>query len=83
MLNALSYDITNQYWSIPPIKGLLNQTGSYTRENDKKIAQDLTMTWAELALLARYVPEEGTFSTEAVKNNFRSRKQRTTAARRR
>lgn len=61
MLNSLSIAITNQWFRWPIIKGLLSQVRHYRREIDTpkaKLPQDIVMTMAEVAFLARYLPEE-------------------------
>jgi hypothetical protein len=83
MLNALSMLITNQAIRWPPIKGLLRQMGEYTRARDKQIAQDIVMTLAEIAHLARYVPDARSRDAKVKKSNYRKRSLRTTVARRR
>ena len=77
MLNNLAYDVTNHLWRIPPIKGLLRQAGTYTREEDKKIPQDLVMTWAQISYLARYAPSPVDIQTKVSKNNYTKRQVRT------
>lgn len=76
MLNSLSLMITDHLVEMPVIKGLQRQLSSYTREMDNKIPQDIVMTMAELAFLARYVPEttpnEG--RVQGTRNNYMSRR---------
>ena len=81
MLNNLAYDISNHLWRIPPIKGLIRQAGTYTREDDKKIPQDLVMTWAQLSFLARSAPSPITINSQPKKNNYPSRTGRSRIAR--
>ena len=57
-LNALSLMTSNHDVSWPSISGLVKQMSGYTREADKKIAQDIVMTLAMLAFAARFTPEE-------------------------
>lgn len=58
-LNSLSLMISNHEIAWAPVRGIQRQVGSYTRENDKKIAQDIVMGLAMLALGCRYAPEPG------------------------
>jgi hypothetical protein len=83
MLNELSNDITNHFWRMPPIKGMISQLGTYNWETDKKVPQDTVMTMAELSYLARFIPAEPVKSGAVAKNNFNNRKARTTTRRRR
>ena len=83
MLNALSMLVTNQDIRWPPAKGILRQMGEYTRARDKALAQDIVMCLAEIAHLARYVPEARSRDAKVRKSNYRKRKSRTTASRRR
>jgi len=83
MLNALSFLVTNQDIRWPPIKGVLRQMGEYTRERDAKIAQDIVMCLAEIAHLARYVPDKRSRDAKVKKGNYRKRNNRTNASRRR
>ena len=82
MLNSLSSYVTNHQISWPVIKGLVSQMSTYSREADKKIAQDIVMCMGELAFLARHAPEDGTGATSST-NNLTDRRRRTTAWRRR
>jgi hypothetical protein len=83
MLNALSLDISNHRLVWPPISGLRKQMGSYSRErDDKKLAQDIVMTLAQISYLARYVPDQE-IDLNIKKTNYRPRKVRTTTTRRR
>lgn len=72
MLNSLSLAISEHTLEWPLIKGLIRQLSSYSREVDNKVPQDIVMTMAELAFLARYVPEtepdEGKVS--GARNNY-------------
>lgn len=76
MLNSLSLMITDHMVEMPVIKGLQRQLASYTRDMDNKIPQDIVMTMAELAFLARYVPEttpnEG--RVQGTRNNYMNRR---------
>lgn len=54
MLNSLSLAVSNHNFRWPVIKGLIHQMSSYTRDDDKNIAQDIVMTLAQIAYLARY-----------------------------
>lgn len=84
MLNNLSMDITNHHWEWPRIKGLNHQLGTYTLDADKKgHPQDLVMTMCQISFLARYVPPDPAVNATVAKANFRNRRHRTTAYRRR
>lgn len=79
LLNSLSLMISNQHIKYPPIKGLLRQMGTYTEESDRqKAAQDIVMTLAIVAYLARFKPDEvrsGPVATTGTKDrNARSRR---------
>ncbi len=76
MLNSLSLAITEHNLEFPLIKGLMRQLSSYARDVDNKIPQDIVMTMAELAFLARYVPEETPNEGRIMgaKNNFINRR---------
>lgn len=83
MLNALSMDIGNHRLRFPPIQGLLRQMGTYTLALDKKIAQDIVMTMAEISHLSRYVPAaRGEKDPPTKKTNRRSRQRTTRSSRR-
>ncbi len=82
MLNALAYDVTNHNWKIPTIKGLIRQASTYTREDDKKLAQDLVMTWAQISFLARFMPAEVTQNATTARSNHRNRRIRASGRRR-
>ncbi len=83
MLNALSLDIGNHRLRFPPIQGLLKQLGTYTVALDKKIAQDIVMTMAEISHLSRYVPAaRGDKDPPTKKSNHRSRQRTTRSSRR-
>jgi len=58
-LNSLSLAVTNHDILWPPIKGLLRQMSTYTRENDRKAGfpQDITMALAMVAFGMRFAPE--------------------------
>ena len=84
MLNTLAYDVSNHLWKVPPIKGLLSQASTYSREMDKKLAQDIIMTWMQISFLARFI--EGSTPRNERKRpgpNYRRRNVRTTSSRRR
>jgi len=83
MLNALSMLVTNHHIAWPPIKGLLRQMGEYTIARDAKIAQDIPMTLAMLAHLARYIPAQRSKDKKVKRANHRNRKLRSNTARRR
>jgi len=84
MLNSLSLAISNHELEWPVIKGLTRQLSSYSRENDKKIPQDIVMALAEVAFLARYVPETGTDTySYTPRANYRNRMLRTNIGSRR
>jgi hypothetical protein len=58
LLNSLLMAITNQAIRMPRILGMLNQLNNYRREDDKPTAhveQDIVMTLAMVAYLARFV----------------------------
>jgi hypothetical protein len=55
MLNCLINDITEHNLRVPMIQGLVRQMSSYSRENDKKMPQDIVMTLAQTSYLARMV----------------------------
>lgn len=86
MLNSLSMAVTGHELAWPVVKGLVRQMSSYSRENDKKIPQDIVMTLAEIAFLIRYLPEAGSIvdlPAPAAAANFRNRAYRTNYGRRR
>ena len=83
MLNSLIAAVTNHEWSWPPIRGLQRQMASYNRDNDKKIPQDIVMTLAELAYLARHVSEGGAGAEGSFVPDPRSRRLRTNLRRQR
>jgi hypothetical protein len=83
MLNSLSQAVTNHDMCWPTIKGVIRQMQSYSREDDKKLAQDIVMTFAQLAFLERHAPEFDSSLAKPAKSNVYNRNQRTTAARRR
>lgn len=76
MLNSLSMMITQHEVEFPVIKGLMRQLSSYARDVDSKVPQDIVMTMAELAFLARFVPEttpnEGRIM--GARNNYMNRR---------
>jgi hypothetical protein len=55
MLNCLINDVTEHNFRAPLIQGFLRQMSTYSRENDKKLAQDIVMTMAQVSYLARLV----------------------------
>lgn len=57
-LNALSLMLSNHEIVWPSVTHLIKQMSNYTRENDKKIPQDITMMMAMLAFSTRFVPQE-------------------------
>ena len=83
MLNSLSQAVTNHEMRWPVIKGLQRQMQSYSRENDKKIPQDIVMTLAQLAFLERQAPEIEPAMGRPAQSNVYNRKQRNTYVRRR
>jgi len=84
MLNCLINDVTEHNWKIPVIRGLQRQMSSYSRENDKKTAQDIVMVMAQLSYLARFAPEAGDENpADYTGANFRRRKIRSNRGRRR
>jgi hypothetical protein len=83
MLNSLSQAVTNHEMRWPVIKGLQRQMQSYSRENDKKIPQDIVMTFAQLAFLERHAPEFDPSLEKPAKSNIYNRNQRTSGSRRR
>lgn len=58
MFNALQHDLSNHWWRVPPIQGLIKQSKTYMPEKDKDLAQDLVCVWAQLSFLARMVTHE-------------------------
>lgn len=77
MINALSLAVTDHWFRWPVIKGF-RQMRQYRRQEDKKLAQDIVMTMAELAYLCRWLPEEVDRETrKARKANHRNRRVRT------
>jgi hypothetical protein len=58
MLNSLIDAVANHDLKWPVIRGLLRQMSSYSRENDKKLVQDIVMTLAEIAYLMRFIGRE-------------------------
>jgi len=54
MLNALSIAITGQQFRFPFIAGLFRQMAEY-KLDDKKLTQDIVMTLAQIAYLARLI----------------------------
>jgi hypothetical protein len=88
MLNSLNAAITNHAMSWPAIRGLIKQTSSYSRENEKKLTQDIVMTMAQLAFLERHIgdmdtsPEDERYKATATYPR-QGRTRRTTVNRRR
>lgn len=70
LLNSLSMAVTSHGLCWPVIKGLVRQLSSYSRENDKKLAQDIVMTLAIIAFLERQVPGGRTGEMPS-QNNYR------------
>ncbi len=70
LLNSLSLAVTSHSLRWPVIKGLVRQMSSYSRENDKKLAQDTVMALAIIAFLERQVPGGRAGETPA-QNNYR------------
>jgi hypothetical protein len=83
MLNSLSQSVTNHEMCWPAVKGIIRQMQSYSREEDKKLAQDIVMTLAQLAFLERHAPEMDSSLAKPANGNIYNRTQRTTAVRRR
>jgi len=83
MLNSLSQAVTNHEMRWPAIKGVIRQMQSYSRENDKKIAQDIVMTFAQLAFLERHAPEIEPSMGKPAKGNVYDVRKRTSGTRRR
>lgn len=77
MLNNLSMDVTQHYWSWPPIKGLLRQMNTYVPTDDKKIPQDIVMSLAMISFLSRFIPSEDIKSAVVTRANYRNRNFRT------
>jgi hypothetical protein len=88
MLNSLSMDVTNQNIKWPVIKGLLRQMSGYSAEVEtKKLPQDIVMTIAQAAFLARYITSPETveeqqdpmlamYQTAGARRGFRNRTSR-------
>lgn len=83
MLNSLSQAVTNHDMKWPSIRAILRQMTTYSRENDKKIPQDIVMTLAQLAFLERHAPEVDPSFTKPASSNVYDTRQRTTGPRRR
>lgn len=87
MINCLIDDVTEHRWAWPVIPGLVRQMSSYKREEDRKIPQDIVMTMAEISYLSRFVQEGGYAADDPRSSDagthHRSRRNRTTANRRR
>jgi hypothetical protein len=75
MLNSLLVDVVNHAFRWPRIQGLIQQMSTYTRENDKKLAQDIVMTLAMVSWLSRSIKSDYREDGE-VKANYANRKQR-------
>lgn len=79
-LNALSLMLSNHEIVWPSVTGLIKQMSNYTRESDKKIAQDIVMMLAMLAFGTRFVPQEdksaGTASKAPRNRKRRARRRR-------
>jgi len=60
MLNSLISVIANHEIEMPLVKGISNQLSIYSRDKDKKLAQDIVMTMAMAAFLMRHIPDEAT-----------------------
>lgn len=58
MINALSMAIVNRQFRYPVIQGLYKQLSAY-KLDDKKLAQDIVMTMAQIAYLCRMIPKPG------------------------
>ena len=58
MLNSLISVISNHDIEMPVIRGINQQLSLYSRDKDKKLAQDIVMTLAMAAFLLRHVPDE-------------------------
>jgi len=83
MLNSLSQAVTNHEMKWPAIRGIQRQMTTYSRENDKKIPQDIVMTLAQLAFLERHAPEVDPSFTPPAHGNIYNTRQRTANIRRR
>jgi hypothetical protein len=84
MINSLITAVADHSICWPVIRGLQRQMGSYTRETDSKVPQDIVMALAEVAFLSRYIPEQAQEQNVNVERaNFRSRSLRTNRRRRR
>ncbi len=77
MLNSLLVDVVNHTFRWPRITGLIQQMSLYTRESDKKSAQDIVMTLAMVSWLSRSVVSGYRESEDASKPNYRNRNSRT------
>jgi len=86
MINSLIMKVTDQWFRWPAIRGLLFQMKHYRREDDKTGShrpQDIVMTLAGLAFLARHLPGQMQADIRSRDHNYRSRKRRTTKGDRR
>jgi hypothetical protein len=84
MINSLITAVADHSISWPVIRGIQRQMGSYTRETDNKVPQDIVMALAEVAFLSRYIPQqEEEQNVNAERANFRNRDIRTNRRRRR
>jgi hypothetical protein len=59
-LNSLSLAVTNHDLVWPAVKGIVKQMSSYSQEHEEKIPQDIVMTLAQIAFLARFQPHQET-----------------------
>jgi len=75
--------VTNHEMKWPAIRGIQRQMTTYSRENDKKIPQDIVMTLAQLAFLERHAPEVAPSFTPPARGNAYNTRQRTAGIRRR
>ena len=83
ILNDLSFSITGHKVRFPMVKGIHEQMVNYSREKDKKLAQDIVMMLGMLSHLSRYAPESAYEEGANAANNYRSRRQRSRRIRRR
>jgi len=80
MINALIMSVVNHKFRWAVIKGLTGQMQRYRREEDtraSKMPQDIVMTLAELAFLARFLPSEIEAAGRKKKKTRHSRERRT------
>jgi hypothetical protein len=83
MLNSLILMVTNHEIVWPTISAIIKQMTSYNRENEKKLAQDVVMTVAQLAFLERFIPDYEASAKENAAKNSNIRHVRTSTGRRR